>query len=247
MGLVLTYAMQGVQPSRMRDMAKRGAVALPWGGPTDVGGEFVQGSALTLVGGTAQAEILTLTVSGTGNYVLQFGSGERVYQASALAQNATAAQVCTALQTIWPLWVLPTGSVTGSAGGPYTVTFTPTARIGGKFSSVTSSGTAAVVVTRAQRGSCGAGQYDVADGVTFLACDAILIDQLPLGPTGDLSTIPYGPVSDTTFSPWAWIEGFFKASDVPNLTTAIVNASSNCSFYLGAAVATAGAEIRLRQ
>lgn len=246
MGLVATFGMQGVQPSRLRKWAERGAVALPWGGPTDVGGEYAQGAALTNVGGTAQPEVLTLTVSGTGSYVLQVGA-HTTLPVAALAHNATAAQVCTALQAIWPLWVLPTGSVTGSAGGPYTVTFAVTARIGCKFNSVTASGSASVAVTRAQRGSCGAGQYDLADGVTFLTCDAILVDALPLGPTGDLSTIPYGPVTDTTFSPWAWIEGYFKAADVPNLTNGIVAASTNCSFYLGTSVSLAGAEIRLKQ
>lgn len=250
MGLVAQYPMQGMQPSRNRELATRGGVALPWGGPTDVGGEYPTGAALTLVGGTAQPEVLTLTVSGTGTYQFQFQTGAGVVSSLPLAQNATAAQVCTALQAIWPAWVLPTGSVTGSAGGPYTVTFGVNAAIGGRFQSVTVSGTAAVAVVRAQHGSVGAGQYEMADGVTYTTCAAFLVDAFPSGPTGTMvaSGVPYGTPDDTTGNATAWVEGFFFAGDSPNLTTSIVNAAgSKTSFYLGAAVGTAGAEIRLVQ
>lgn len=248
MGLVASYPMQGAQPSRNRELAMRGGVALPWGGPTDVGGEYPTGAALTLVGGTAQPEILTLTVSGTGTYRLQFVNGGPIAQSLSLAQNATAAQVCTALQAIWPTWVLPTGSVIGSAGGPYTVTFGQNYRIGGAFQSITASGSASVAVTRAQRGSVGAGQYEMADGVTFTTCAALLVDAWATGPTGCLVTVPYGAPNDTTSDPWAWIEGFFFAAVSTNLTTAIVNAAgSKTRFYLGTATTTPGAEIRLVQ
>ncbi len=250
MGLVASFPMQGMQPSRNREFAMRGGVALPWGGPTDVGGEYPTGAALTLVGGTAQPEILTLTVSGTGTYRLQFVNGGPIAQSLPLAQNATAAQVCTALQAIWPLWVLPTGSVTGSAGGPYTVTSAVNFRIGGAFQSITSSGTAAVAVTRAQRGSVGAGQYELANGTTFTTVAAFLVDAWATGPTGTLTgqSVPYGAPDDTTSNATAWVEGFFFAADSPNLTTAMVNAAgSKASFYLGSDVANAGAEVRLVQ
>lgn len=246
MGLVATFPMQGGQPSRFRDKAARGAVGLPWGGPLGVGGSFPAMSALTLIGGTAQPEVWTLTLSGSGTVVFQFAA-DRVYQATALTTGtATAAQVLTALQTIWPEWVLPAGSVTGSAGGPFTVTLGVNARIGGATSFVTT-GTAAATLTRSQRGSCGGGQYDYCDGVTNTTCAAFLVDETPTGPTGDLDTIPYGPVSDTSFTAWAWVEGFFFASASPNLTTAIVTASSKLSFYLGSATTEAGAEVRLLQ
>jgi hypothetical protein len=259
MGLVAQLGMQGLQPSRNRSKALRAGVALPWGGPTQAAGiatggtppgsnDFPQGAALTNVGGTAQAEIWTLTVTGSGNVFFQFGA-EVVRTATAFAAGtATAAQVCTALQTIWPTWVLPTGSVTGNAGGPYTITFAQTNRIGGNISFVVT-GTAAATLVRTQRGSCGAGQYDLTDGSTFTTCDALLVDRLGLSPWGSLPTAPYGATPDTIFSPWAWIEGFFKAADVPNLTTAIVAASPALlrRFYLGAAVTDSGAEIRLVQ
>lgn len=250
MGLVASYPMQGMQPSRNRDFATRGGVALPWGGPTDVGGEYPQGAALTLVGGPAQPAILTLTVSGTGTYRLQFINGGAIVQSLPLAQNATAAQVCTALQAIWPAWVLPTGSVTGSAGGPYTVTFGQNTGIGGAFQSITVSGSAAVAVVRTQRGSVGAGQYEYTNGTTYTTAAAFLVDAFASSPTGTLvaRSVPYPTPDDTTSVPWAWIEGFFYAADSPNLTTAIVNASSpKLSFYLGSATTDGGAQVRLLQ
>lgn len=246
MGLVATFPMQGGQPSRMPDLARAGGVALPWGGPTDVGGEYAAMSALTLVGGTAQPEIWTLTISGAGTVMFQFGA-VAVYPALSLtAGTCTAAQVLAALQNIWPVWALPAGSVTGVAGGPFTITFGVNARIGGKLSFVTT-GTAAATMVRAQRGSVGAGQYDYADGTTNTTCAAFLLYQQGTGPTGDLSTIPYGPVNDTTWDPQAWVEGFFFAADSPNLTNAIVAASPKLSFYLGSTVTQAGAEVRLLQ
>lgn len=246
MGLVQTVPMQGGQPSRFRDLAKRSGVALPWGGPAGSGGEYAQMSALTMVGGTAQAEIWTLTLSGSGTVAIQFVA-DKAYNTSPLTVGTvTAAQVYAQLQTIWPTWVLPAGSVTGVTGGPFTITFGVNARIGGQVNFVTT-GSGAGTLVRTQRGSVGAGQYDLCDGVTFLTCDALLVDQMALGPTGDLSTTPYGPVNSTTFSPWAWIEGFFLAADIPNLTNAIEAASSKVSFYIGASVSTPGAEIRLLQ
>ncbi len=94
----------------------------------------------------------------------------------------------------------------------------------------------------------GAGQYDYADGVTNTTVAAFLVDQQGSGPTGDLPTDLYGAVNDTTFTPWAWTEGWFFPADSPNLTTAMVNsAGSKTSFYLGSAVDEDGAEIRLLQ
>jgi hypothetical protein len=256
MGLVATFPMQGLQPSRYRDRAIRGGVALPWGGPTGAGSDYLQGSALTLVGGTAQPEIWTLTLSGSGTFVLQFVAEAPKQTAPLSVTGLTNTQLLAALQTIWPTWVLPSGSVTGSAGGPFTITFGGTSgygggggfsRIGGGVNFITT-GSASAALVRTQRGSVGAGQYDLADGVTNLTFDAALVDQWSSGVTGDLTTIPYGPVNDTTATPWAWIEGFFLASDVPNLTNGIVAASfAKVTFYLGNSVAQPGAEIRLTQ
>jgi hypothetical protein len=246
MGQVASYPMQGGQPSRNRDLARRGGVALPYGGPTDAGGDYAAMTPLSLVGGTAQPEIWTLTLGGSGTVVLQFGA-QKIYAATALTTGtATAAQVLAALQTIFPAWMLPAGSVTGSAGGPFTITFGVNARIGGLINFVVT-GTATGAVVRTQRGSCGAGQYDVTDGTTYTICSALLVDNISTGPSGDLDTVPYGPVTDSTFTPWAWIEGFFFAADAPLLTNAIVAASPKLSFYIGSAVTQGGAELRLLQ
>lgn len=246
MGLVATYPMQGGQPSRYRNEALRGAVSLPWGGPTDQGGDFPSMMPLQNVGGTAQPEIWTLTLGGTGNVIFQFGA-QRIYASNSFASNTvTAPLLAAALFPIWPIWALPVANVTGGTGGPFTITFGKNARIGGLINFVRS-GTATASLVRTQRGSCGSGQYDYADGVTNTNPDSFLVDTIPLGPTGDLATDLYGPVSDTTFSPWAWIEGFFFAADIPLLTDAEVASSTKINYYIGTSVSQPGCEIRLIQ
>ncbi len=254
MGLVATYPMQGMQPSRLREDASRSGVALPWGGPTDVGSEYTQGLSLTLDGGASQPEIWTITPSSTGTAVLMYTAGGLVY--SSLPFNVatvTAAQFRAAIvPAIWPAWMIPVGSVTGGTGGPFTVTFAAPAanqfyRVGGKITFVYT-GSAAVAFSRAQRGSVGTAQYDVTDDSSFLTCNAFLVDTVGLGPTGDLATTPYGPVSDSTFSPWAWTEGWFYAADSPNLTNTTMAASgTKATFFLGSTVSQPGAQVRLLQ
>lgn len=74
--------------------------------------------------GTAQNEVQTVTISGTptgGDFVLVFGG-----QATTdIAYNATAATVQAALQALSTIGA-GNVTVTGGAGGPYTVTFTGT-------------------------------------------------------------------------------------------------------------------------
>ena len=264
MGLVATYPMQGYQPSRWRNLANRGAVSLPWGGPTGIGGAYPMASALTLVGGTAQAEIWTLTFGGAGTAIFQFGADATVSAPAVNVGTVTAAQMLTALQTIWPTWVLPAGSVTGSMGGPFTITFGGSAgyngsgnfsRIGGLVNFVTT-GSATASLVRSQRGSVGAGQYDYADGISFTTCSAFLVDAVPLGVTGTIATVPFGANTDQTDTLWAWVEGCFFANYAsgnstvvfsPNLTDAIVAASPRLSYYLGTTIETPGAELRLLQ
>lgn len=248
MGLVATYPMQGGQPSRYRNVALRGGVNLPWGGQTGAGGDVLAMTALQNVGGTAQPEIWTLTLSGSGTCIFQFVSSGTNRTLPIATGTTTAAQLNTLLQAIWPAWVLPSGSVTGSTGGPYTITFGAVpARIGGAIQSITATGSASLAVVRTQRGSVGAGQYDICDGITFTTPDSFLIDTIPLGPTGALSTTPYGAVNDTTFSEWAWIEGFFNAADSPNLTDAMIATSLKINYYIGTSVTQPGCEIRLIQ
>ena len=278
MGLVSSWPQQGYQPSRFPKLARRGAVALPWGGPTNVGGSYPLAGALTLVGGAVQPEIWTLTLGGAGTVQLQFFSDTTSVAAPVNVATVTAAQMLAALlgnpaipyqsYGIWPSWVLPSGSVTGSTGGPFTITFGGStgyngagnySRIGGLVNFVTT-GSATASLVRTQRGSCGAGQYDYADGVTNLTCNAFLVDTIPSGPTGTISTVPFGANTDQTDTLWAWVEGFFAANYQslttggtvlttfsPNLTDAIVASSPRLSYYLGGTLETAGAELRLLQ
>jgi hypothetical protein len=267
MGLVATFPQQGMQISRNRKAAMPGAVALPWGGQTGVGSAYSAGAALTLVGGPAQAETWILAASGVGTLQLQFvAGGDTLSSGFFNPATTTGTLLLGALNNIWPSWVLPAGSVVGGAGGPWTITFGGSAgyngagnfsRIGGNVLFNTT-GSVVPTLTRSQRGSCGAGQYDYADGVTNLVCNAFLIDTIPLGPTGTIATIPYGANTDQTDSLWAWVEGFFFTNtynsvlgayvlNSPNLTDAIVAASPRLSYYIGTTIETPGAEVRLLQ
>jgi hypothetical protein len=274
MGLVASWPQQGYQPSRFPKLARRGAVALPWGGPTGVGGSYGLASALTLVGGAAQPEIWTLTLGGSGNVTMIYQASDIFTSATFNTGTVTAASLLAALQTnpnnpmqvagIWPSWVLPAGSITGSTGGPFTITFGGSSgyngagtysRIGGNVL-FTTTGTATATLVRSQRGSVGAGQYEYADGVTYTTCSAFLVDTIPSGPTGTIATIPYGANTDQTDTLWAWVEGMFFANQQvsgvttvisPNLTDAIVAASPRLSYYLGTTIETPGAELRLLQ
>jgi hypothetical protein len=256
MGLVQTFPTTGFQPSRYRHLAATGGVAVPWGGPTNVGQSWGQATPLTNVGGTAQAEIWQVTVGGTGTFSLQFISSSTSATAY-LSTTATAAQFLAALNTIWPSWVLPAGSVT-LTGSTYTITFGGAsgfggsgdfARVGGLVNFVLT-GSATASLTRTQRGSCGAGQYDLTDGVTNTVCNAFMEYTYPTGPTGALDTSPYGATNDTTYTETAWIQGYFFGSALlaGGLTDAIVASSiaaGSMRYYLGTTLEQSGSEIYL--
>jgi hypothetical protein len=269
LGQVVTYPLQGGQVANNRHLAVAGPVGLPWGGP--IAGSGLPGnaypmlSALTLVGGAAQPEVWTLSLTGTGTFNFLWAANTTYQSGSLSATTTTAAQLLTALQNIWPSWVLPAGSVTGSTGGPFTITFGGSSgyngsgaysRIGG-VASFSTTGSAVATLTRGQRGSVGAGQYDYADGVTFTTCSAFLIENTPTGATGSLDTVPYGPTNYSAWTPSAWLEGFFFANYQsinnalvtisPNLTDAIVAASPKLTYVVGSTLETPGAQLRLLQ
>jgi len=213
---------------------------------------------MTLIGGTAQPEIWTLTLGGSGTVIFQF-LAETGYQTAPLnVATLTAAQLLAALNTIWPSWALPAGSVTGSTGGPFTITFGGSsgfggsgdyARIGGAIQFVNVSGSPTATLVRTQRGSCGDGQYDYTDGTTNTVASVILQYTYPTGPTGSLVTAPYGPTNDSTLpAAAAWVQGFFSGADLlaGGFTTAIINASPKFSYYLGSSL-TAGSQVYLSQ
>ncbi len=241
MAIVATYSMSpGLAAFWSPDLQER-SVSLPYGGPTDSGAAYAQLSALTLTNVAARPEIWIITSSGTGTFTPQFTTGDGIASGTALnAATATAAQVLASLQTIWPTWMLPAGSVTGSAGGAWTVTFGGNYRVGGKFSVVTTTGTASATLSRSQRGSVGAGQYDVYDGSTYTTVNALLSCGFSSGVSGGLVTTPYGSINDETWPSQAYIGGYFKYADIPNVTTAAVTGTvPGLSWQVGGSAVTA--------
>lgn len=253
MSLVATYPMQGGQLAHSRDKAVRRGIALPWGGPTGAGGDYVAlAPCCPAFAPTAQPEKWTVAVSaGGGTFNLQFGSNA-IQSTGPLPWNVSLVAFNTALNTIFPTWMLPAGSVTGTPGSSYLITFGVNARIGGltQFINALTGGAGTVTLTRTQRGSVGPGQYDLFDGVTNTQVGAFLVDQIGLGPTGALSTTPFGPPTDATFSPVAWQEGFFFGADLAaaGLTDAGVASSPNLAFVGGAtSLASPGCVVRMLQ
>lgn len=248
MAVTAVYSLQpGLAAFPSADLQCR-PVALPLGGPTDSGGPYVQMSLLTLDAGTAQPEIWVITASGTGTFTPQFsdGNGTAVATGAINATTGTAAQVLASLQSIFPTWMLPAGSVTGSAGGPWTVTFGGNYRVGGLIQFTTTTGTGAATNSRSQRGSVGAGQYDVYDGTTFTTVNAILKDGLNLGVSGGLVTQPYGAIDDETWPAAAFIGGFFRYADIPNISTAAVTGDvPGLSWQVGGSSNTTGGIVHL--
>lgn len=260
MGLVGRFRQQGLQPAHSYDLATKRGVMLPWGGATDTGNSYDTGLAVTLNGGTAQPEIWTLTIGGgSGSYQVLVTAGGILYKSTTIAYNATAATVLAALQLatsasgaqtgIFPEWMLPTGSVTGSAAGPYTITFAPNARLGYNVQFVTISGAPSPSLVRAQRGCVGAGQYDVYDGSSYTTVNGLLVDGYASGISGAAAGVYYEPTTDATFCPDAWMEGFFYAADIPNILSGAV-ASGNIpglTYSVGSSVSAAGTIVRLMQ
>jgi hypothetical protein len=251
MAVVATYSMQPGIPAFWSPDLQQRPVSLPYGGPTDAGGPYVQMSALTLVASTAQPEIWIITGSGSGTFTMQFtdGYGTNVATTAITVSSGTAAQVLASLLTIFPAWMLPAGSVTGSAGGPWTVTFGGNYGVGGRLQFVTTTGSGSASLNRSQRGSVGAGQYDVYNGSTFTTVNALLTSGLNVGMSGGLATTPYGPINDETWPAAAFIGGYFNYADIPNITTAAVATGNvpGLTWQVGSASVTAGAVVHLKQ
>lgn len=144
-------------PAPGYDIATRGTnVRLP------LGSDLAAGTVLGLVsGGAVASEVKTLTITGTptgGSFTVTFNGETTV----AVAYDATAAALQAALVTLFG-----TGNVvvTGSAGGPYTVTFggvlantrVASFTMANSFTGGTNPTIASVNTTR---GSCGPRQAD---------------------------------------------------------------------------------------
>lgn len=223
MATPIQYDQQGLMPAWAAHLAVSRAVNLPFGGPTNSGGAFLQGQALGAVGGSAQAEVATLAIGGTptgGTFTVSF-TGDKVYQTTALPFNVATAAFQTALGIAVPEWA-GNVTVTGTAGSSYVVTFSAllaAQRIGGLFGvNITNltGGTPTGAWTRTTRGSCGAYQYDLYSQASNNDVDAFLEYDATLSPGGSRVT-EFGTASGQPYQPPAFVEGLFLASALVGL------------------------------
>lgn len=234
--LVAQYSLSQLQTAFGPFLVKN--LLLPYGGPTGTGGKFAKGTVLGCVGGSAQSEVATLTVSGTATHVSQF-TADKVYQVSH-AYNASLATVKTAWEAVFGTGNI---AVTGTAGTTYVLTFQgqlANVRIGGLFSSTATGGTP--TWARTTRGSSGAGQYDAyLDGTVDPASAVLAVDYLS-SPLGEL--VNEGIRSGQPFSPLCYLAAFLNVADLTGLDAAAV-ADPGWRIAVGSAITDTGAVVAL--
>jgi hypothetical protein len=212
------FAIDTLQPALRPELALLRHVRLP------VGKDFDPGTVLGLVTGAAASAVKTITVTGTPT-----GGTWRVYFAgrvsAAIAYNATAAAVQTALEAIFGV-----GNVTVSGGPgpgtPWVVTFAgqlanvrvaPFA-VAHAFTGGTSPAVASVDTTP---GTAGTGQADAysdgaADGTQ--TARAVLQHRVVANPTGGQDRVFPGSASPQSFP--AYFAGIFYLADLVGLDAA---------------------------
>lgn len=228
------FGLQGLLPAKRQDLAVPSPVILPAGGPVGVGGSFAQGQAVGYTGIAAQAHIFTVTVTTNGSVgavVYPVYYGDQIYSgltipggltANAATTYPTAVQLQNALVATVPVWNNNL-TVTGSTGGPYTITFTnlcATKLIGGllQFNVQTAGagGTPTFAVTTAQSGSAGSAQVNLYSQATNNRVDGFLQYQTLLDPVGGHNYDLAGDIGQASGGEPAWIKGIFFA-DTTNL------------------------------
>lgn len=241
-GAAYSFDFQGLQSAYANQMLVPQSVAVPYGGETDVGGSYAKGLGFGLVGGTAQPEIWTIdTTLNSGTFRITFVGGIRAYVTDALAYNISTANLKTALQdSIFGADSIAT--VTGTPGTQYVITFAENARIGGAVIFTSS----LIALTRSQRGSVGAGQYDVYDDSAVTTIDALNIYETALDPTGALQG-EFITATGQPFNPPTYLEGFFYAADIPNIASGAVGNDKKLGYVVGSSVSAAGTVLRLSQ
>lgn len=260
MPLGTLYQLQGLMPAQSPQSAVALPMILPCGGPVGVGGAFLQGQAMGLTGVPAQAHIFTATITtggatgGNGYWVYY---GDTVYSgagvvggitANATSAFPTAAQMQTALTNAVPPW-LGNLTVTGSTGGPYTITFNQlcaTKLIGGlltfQFAGSTG-GTPTLAVTTAQQGSAGSTQVNIYSQATNNRVDGFLqygqsVD--PVGCPGQLDLA--GDIGQASGGTAFWVDGYYFADTTNYPEKSVVGLDAN-AFTLGKLTFIAGTSL----
>jgi len=210
--LVAQLSLSQLEPAYAPHLAITRNVRLPYGGPYAVGGSFPRGTILGAVGGTAAAEVRTLTIGTSTGTVINTFVADKPYVVSHLVSDTTAV-----VQALWEV-VFGRGNVvvTGTPGTNYILTFASqlvNTRIGGLMS-ISSNGTAAWA--RTTPGSSGAGQFDKyidagTNNSPQVARSILAYDYLS-DPGGGLVT--EGQKTQQGFSPLAYFAGYFNVGDL---------------------------------
>lgn len=249
MAQIFTATLQGLMPSQDSPLyATPNPVNMPYGGPYGVGGNYTQGQPISIVAGTIQSEVITVSIAGSDGNILFTFYGDTIYQAT-FDDAATLAVAQTALEDIFGAGNV---TVTGTPGTTYTITMSGTLanqRIGGLVTvSASTSGTP--TVARTTRGSSGAGQYDLYDSSTFTVVNGFLEYTFGSSPQGFISTPDIGFNTEQPQSPPAWTRGRFFVADLVTtgtyaLDTDAITNTKNLFLVRGTALTDVGAEIEL--
>lgn len=268
----IDYPLQGVMPAGRPELAIKQSFSLPVGGPLGVGGGYAQGQALGLVGGVVANEIKTATVTtngATGMIGYWAYYADITYsglQVAALTTNAvsafpTAAQMQAALIAAVPLWS-GNVAVTGSTGGPYSLTFSSmlaARKIGGLLQFIVSSSTGGpptVAITVATTGCSGAFQADTYNSSTLNRFDGILQYAATPGPLGSEIT-EFGSTGQPRNGYTVYTKGLFQvgaigATSNPSGPAGVVGLDANAMtlgkavYFGGTSLTDIGVQIELR-
>jgi hypothetical protein len=216
-------------------------MVLPAGGPIGIGGGYSAYQALTFTNNPAQPQIFTLTITPNGATGAQgyfVYNGDTVYSGllgqvgittNLSSAFPTAAQVQAALVAAYQPWS-GNVTVTGSVGGPYTITFNSlcaTKSIGGLlqyFNATTTGGTPTNTITVTQQGSCGAFDATIFNPNVNNRVDGILMySQLIDGVGGDNVDLA-GDIGQAASGVPAWSHGYFNLDTTNNPEKAVIGA-----------------------
>lgn len=245
MPIGINYALQGLMPAKSPELAVGSYMILPCGGPVGVGGAFAQGQTLGFIAGTAvqtQIDTVTLTLNGaSGATFYPVYYGDQIYSgltavggvtANSVTAFPTAAQLQAAIFAAVPIW---NGNlaVTGSTGGPYTITWTnlgANKRIGGLLQfnvQAATGGPPTAAVTVSQYGWAGSAQADVYSQASNNRVDGFLQNYTLLDPLGGHNYDLAGDVGQAMGGEACFVQGMFYYDPVNLPEKSVVGLDAN--------------------
>lgn len=268
----VNYALQGLLPALSSTENLAGPCILPCGGPVGVGGAFAQGQTLGFVSGTTlQSQVFTTTITTNGasggiGYWIYYGdipySGLANLATGGLTANTvttfpTAAQMTTALAATVPEWS-GNVTVTGSTGGPYTVTFNnlmANKLIGGLLQFVFASATGGpptAAVTTAQSGWAGSAQVNLYSQASNNRVNGFLINSQSVDPGGMPGALDLaGEVGQIGAGVSMWKSGYFynDLTNFPEKSVIGLDANAmtlgNVSFFQGTSLSSPACIVKI--